>query len=165
MPLDNELPVDTPKRPGLSDMSNLLKTVNRVTVSQKAYHQHRGEEPTPATSQFSILLKSSEQPFIRLMRIPADAQVDLSSSWVKEASILFIKNETSVGKQIIPAPEEIAAVENCVVRVSFGISEKGFLVRPGRSLLVEPEDLSEIRLQCLSPLGHEAEVKISVFPN
>ena len=42
--------------------------------------------------------------------------------------------------------------------------EKGIIVRPGRSMLIELEDLSSLRLTCLSPDGLEAEIQVVIHP-
>ena len=90
--------------------------IHRLTVVEQVYHQIAGEQPTSVNSQFSRVLASDEQPYVRRCKATEDWQ-PIDIGWVEDVGMLVIVNNEGTFRHRIPTDEQRAEVAKRVLDV------------------------------------------------
>jgi hypothetical protein len=144
---DEEQPVLTPAR-------------DTITVVQTVYHQPAGEEPTAVTLQYVRPLETSEQPYVRKIKVGESWQ-PLDLGWIEQPGMILLVNDEGKFTQTIPTPEERAEAEAKVVEV--GLGSPPWLIPPQGSFLGMSSGIGR-RLVNLRCQKGTARVTIHVYP-
>jgi hypothetical protein len=146
--------------------------VDTITVTETVYHQVAGEQPTAESNQFSRRLETSEQPYVRKIRV-GEAWQPLDLGWVEQPGMVWLVNDEGRHFQTNPTPEERAAIEAKVIEVVTKVVNAGPIagilaedsfsweVAPGESFRGKPTDAKRVWLRCRSGT---ARATLRVYP-
>ncbi len=90
----------------LNDRTSKTAPPSRVCVNEQVYHQEAGQDPTIAESQFERHLKTNEQAYYRKLDVKDDEWIPLPVGWIKDCSILYLRNEEGKNLTVIPTAEQ-----------------------------------------------------------
>lgn len=138
----------------------MMRPVARLTVLDTIYHQAVGAEPVTHETNFSRMLASDEQPYVRRVTAVAEWKL-LDCGWV-EPSMVKLENTAGQQLQVNPTREERRAIDETIVDV--GVYHAGAYVTvarllPGESLRFSP--VGEIFFRCQSG---ECKCNLSAWP-
>lgn len=139
-------------------------TVNhdRITAHLAMVYESHGEEPVSAVAAFDSLLQSRYGQCYKRTVIAERKWSGLDCGWVNSASLVLIVNRSRIDHGLNPTDEEKEELVKRVLQVrTEARAKRSFLVRPGRFLLVEPEQVSELQIRALAD---DTRVSIMVIP-
>lgn len=126
--------------------------MRRLTVVEHVYHQAPGVEATTTDSAFARNLSTDEQPYSRTCKVGTEWQ-PLDCGWLKESSMLTLKNEGTslllIGQQTTHAAcltDDVAAFAR---------------LRAGESCRFLPENQGGLRICAVK---HEGRMTLTLFP-
>lgn len=121
----------------------------RITVVEQVYHQSLGLEPIQYTARYMRRIDSEEQPYQRTTKAGPSFQ-KLDCGWIKEASLLCIRNEEGKNIHWIPTKEERQRMDKRVLTIAFGadaVCLTAIQVLPGESCRFCPTFLDSILIK------------------
>ena len=124
--------------------------MDRLTFTGHFTFEHFGDPPVAQDFRMQSALDETYQPLVRRMVVSAK-ETPIDTQWipVDKSGLLILENRTGSGLLTNPTVEEWEDIKRQVVRVSYKGMKRGFLLRPGRIMVVEPEDVSELTISAL----------------
>lgn len=110
---------------------------SRLTVVESVYHQQPDGTNMPISTQYSRVLKSDEQAFVRKMTV-GESWVEVPYGWLQDCSLLVIHNESGKYRTTAPSPQEIEDAEAAVIEVAGPDKVPVFDVPAGESIRGKP---------------------------
>lgn len=114
----------------------------RVTVVENIYCEIEGQEPINCSSRYMVSVVSDAQPYMRYQRL-TELQQSLDIGWMDECSLLHLSVEKG------------SVVEVFAAGVLFAY------IYPGRSMRIEPVDLSLLSVRCVEG---EQTLVVRIYP-
>ena len=109
----------------------------RHGVVEQVYYQAPGEEAQAVHTNYSTWQEGDDAPLRRRIKISGQWQ-QLNLGWVQDPVLIVLANEEGKNLRTQPSEEQIQAIRERVVEVALNHGFSFALVRPGRSLRLEP---------------------------
>lgn len=138
----------------------------RLTVIETVAHQQVGQAPFSLGVPYQRWLESQEERYSRTLKV-GEEWTPLDCGWVKEASLLLIRNEEGSYRTRNPTEEEKAVTAAKVLEVAAWLGEDILVmetldvVGPQESIRRIPARLDNLMIRCRSGV---ARYRILVVP-
>lgn len=132
----------------------------RITVIETIYFQSPDSQPIGTEDRTLITLDTDEQPYIRNLTIGPEWK-RLDAGWLETASLIHLRNNEGTYLDKHPTEEERAEMNGRIVEIAGDQTPPFALVRPGRSIRMEPYCLDSTFLRCCSG---SAKCTLTIFP-
>lgn len=144
--------------------SKIIPTINRITCVASVYHTYNGQQPSQFDLNYSAGIADPEQAYIRERVLLGATDFPVTFDFLEgKVGTVIIQNVTGANPLAVqPTPEQAADIASCVLRVRVG--ELRFLVRPGRFMMFELDDVSQPIVVSPSNYDHQHHVKIIGLP-
>jgi hypothetical protein len=123
---------------------------SRLAIVETLYYQQEDAQPISHDHRFSKPISSSEQAYLRLTFVGEEWQ-KVDTGWVKECSVIIIKNESGKFSKI-PTEDKKEAESKKVLEISIvPHSSPAFaciIIPPQESARFTPKEISCLKIRC-----------------
>lgn len=163
------LPAPSKAGKGTWNEGTVLKDLNRLTVVETIYHQRGEKRPNYVEARYDFELGSTEQAYQRELEVGPNWQ-KLDMGWVKNWSILHIKNEEGARiRKLLNKTQQAVEQDNHTIEVGIKLANEDedgeyqplWVIPPSQDCRLQPFDPSLLYIRCRNG---KADCTVTLFP-